>query len=44
MTTNDDVPETADAGLAPETIAIRAGRSANAQAAHEAHACRSARN
>lgn len=32
MTTNDDVPETADAGLAPETIAIRAGRSANGSA------------
>ncbi len=32
MTTNDDVPASADAELAPETIAIRAGRSANGSA------------
>lgn len=32
MTTDDDAPETVDAELAPETIAIRSGRSANGSA------------
>jgi cystathionine beta-lyase/cystathionine gamma-synthase len=32
VTTDDDAPETVDAELAPETIAIRSGRSANGSA------------